>query len=384
MYSRFFNPPNSSFFLFGPRGTGKSFLIQRIFPDGYLIDLLLDNTYQKFLIRPSLLNELIEAHPKIKVWIIDEVQRIPELLPLVHHWIEKKKKLQFILTGSSARKLKRKGVDLLSGRALDLKLHGYLASELGEDFSLDKALQFGMLPLVWGAKSKQKTLDSYLSLYMQLEVQAEGLIRHISTFAKFLEVISFSHGQLLNFSHIARDCGVDAKTVRNYVEILEDVLLSFRLPVFLIKAKRKLIQHEKFYYFDVGIYKSIRPQGPLDDPHIITGPALEGLILQQLRAWVDYRNKKDKLFFWRSQNGVEVDVIIYGPSGLYAFEIKSSKYIRDSDLRGLHEFKSDYPIAQCIFLYRGEEKLKRGNILILPVAEFLKNLNPNLDLKNCF
>jgi len=380
MYSRFFETPNQSFFLFGPRGTGKSTLLADRFKSGLIIDLLDPETFQSLSAAPSRLAGLIAANPQTHRWIIDEVQRIPALLPLVHQLIEKHRELAFVLTGSSARKLRRTSTDLLGGRALECHLHPFLATEVGADFQLEKALQLGMLPLVLAAPKPEATLKSYLSLYMQTEVMAAGLIKNLATFSRFLEAVSFSQGSLINFSAIARDCGVDRKTVQSYIGILEDLLVAFQLPVFTKRAKRELVTHQKFYYFDAGVYRAIRPAGPLDQPQEIDGAALETLVIQQVRAWVSYRQQGESIYFWRSRGGVEVDLIVYGKHGLAAFEIKNSSKIRFEDLNGLKEFAQDYPMSKRILLYRGKHREVIDQVLCVPVAEFLGQLAPSWDM----
>ena len=233
-----------------------------------------------------------------------------------------------------------------------------------------------MLPLVWAAPNPEATLKSYLSLYMQTEVMAEGLIKNIAAFARFLEAISFSQGSLMNFSAIGRDCGGDRKTVQGYVAILEDLLLAFRLPVFTKKSKRELVVHEKFYYFDAGVFRAVRPSGPLDQPQEIDGLALETLVIQQVRAWASYRSTTEQIYFWRSRGGVEVDLVVYGKNTFWAIEIKNSGKVRSEDLSGLAEFGQDYPMAKRLLLYRGERRELVNGILCLPVADFLGWLDP--------
>ena len=201
--------------------------------------------------------------------MIDEIQKVPELLTVVHRLIEEKRGHTFILTGSSARKLKRAGTDLLGGRALLRSMHPFLASELGERFRLEEALQQGLLPLVYSSLNPVDTLRSYAALYLREEVQMEGLVRNIGNFSRFLEAISFSHASLLNLSNVARECMVERKVVEGYTGILEDILLGFRLPVFTRRAKRGLAAHPKFYLFDTGVFRSLRPRGPLDMPEEI-------------------------------------------------------------------------------------------------------------------
>lgn len=296
---------------------------------------------------------------------------------MVHALIEQHPKLRFVLTGSSARKLKRSGVDLMAGRARVRTLHPYMAAEWGASFSLESALRHGMLPLALAAPDPADVLRSYAALYVREGVQMEGLVRQVGSFARFLEAISFSQGAVLNVSNVARECAVSRKTVEGFVEILEDLLLSFRLPIFTKRAKRELAGHPKFFYFDVGVYRSLRPHGPLDRPAEIDGAALESLVAQHLRAWIGYTDQPHEMFYWRTRAGVEVDFIVYGPGGLWAVEVKNTGTIRPEDLRGLQAFRADYPQSQCVFLYRGKEQRKIGDIHCHPCETFLRQLRPN-------
>ena len=376
-YKRLLQQNNESYFLFGPRGTGKTTWLKMNYPDALVIDLLSTSAYVSYSANPERLLELIDGNPDKKLIIIDEVQRVPTILTLVHKIIEEKRGIQFILTGSSSRKLKRTGVDLLAGRALLKKCHPFLANELGKDFNLTFALQKGMLPLVVDSKQPSEVLDTYISLYLREEIQNEGLTRNIGNFARFLEAISFSHGSLLNIAEVSRECQVERKTVEGYITILEDLMLAYRIPVFTKRAKRKLISHNKFYFFDSGVFHSIRPKGMLDRTDEIDGQSLEGLVLQHLIGWNDYSQKENKIFFWRTKSGVEVDFIIYGETEFCAIEIKNSNKIHSNDLKGLKKFKEDYPEATLLLLYRGKDKIKKGEVLCLPANEFLINLKPN-------
>lgn len=377
LINRAFNPPKRSFFLFGPRGTGKSTWMKTIYPNALYIDLLTPAVLQSYLANPGRLAELIKDYPEKKVIIIDEVQKAPSLLPIVHQEIEKKQDIQFILTGSSARKLKRSSADLLGGRALKRELHPFMASELGERFNLEDALQKGLLPLVTGQSDAKDILHAYISLYLHEEIQMEGLVRNIENFSRFLEVISFSHSNILNVSNIARECSVKRKTVENYIIILEELLLAYQIPIFSKRSQRALSAHSKFYLFDSGVFSTLRPRGPLDRIDEINGASLEGLIAAQLRAWNDYSSEKHTISFWRTRSGVEVDFIIYGPKGFWAIEVKNSKTIAQEDIKALNTFSQDYPEAQLILLYRGNECIRRGNVLCLPCELFLKQLIPN-------
>lgn len=373
---RFLPTPHQSFFLFGPRGTGKSTWAQAVFKDALRIDLLEPETFRSYAARPERLRETVEATPLNKAVIVDEVQKAPALLPLIHALIEEKRGVRFILTGSSARKLKRTGADLLGGRAVVRTMHPFMAAEVSSHFDLDRALQDGLLPLVRQGRDPGDVLRAYAALYVREEVQMEGMVRNVGDFSRFLESISFSHSSLLNLSAVARECAVERKAVEAYVHILEDLLLSFRLPVFKKRAERAVASHPKFYFFDAGVYRSLRPRGPLDRPEEIDGQALEGLVAQHLRAWNAYGGERHQLAFWRTRSGVEVDFVVYGPEGFWALEVKNTDRLRDEDLRGLRTFREDYPEAQALFLYRGRERLKRRDVLCLPCEEFLRNLVP--------
>ncbi|KAF0134952.1 MAG: putative ATPase [Candidatus Saganbacteria bacterium] len=372
--NRFFPLEEQSFFLFGPRGTGKSTLIKEAFSKAIYIDLLLPDIYRNYSGRPERLKDLVYAQPNGSVFILDEVQKIPEILEVVHSLLEEKKGWQFILTGSSARKLKRANIDLLAGRALLRHLHPFIAAELKELFSLESALNIGLLPVVLDSKDPAETLKSYINLYIREEVHLEGLTRNIGDFSRFLETISFSHGSILNISNVARESQIERKTVECYVNILEDLLIAFRLPAFSKRAKRKVSVHPKFYYFDAGVFRSLRPSGPLDRGGDIIGAALEGLVAQHLRAWIDYKKYDSNLFFWRTSAGSEVDFIVYGQDIFWAIEVKNSALIHNSDLRPLKSFGEEYPEAKKILLYRGKEEIIRNDIKIQPCESFLKEL----------
>ncbi|MCX6704753.1 MAG: ATP-binding protein [Candidatus Woesebacteria bacterium] len=376
MYSRLLIPPtNTSFFLFGSRGTGKTTWVKSKFPTALYFDLLKAETYDYFVTNPTRIEDSI---PKdFKDWIvIDEIQKIPQLLDEVHRLIESNH-YKFILTGSSARKLRRGGVNLLAGRALVYKMHPLTAAELGEDFNLKEYLEFGGLPAVFAAQDKKNYLQSYVQTYLQQEIIQEGISRNVSSFARFLETASFSQGSVLNMTEVGREAYVGRKVVEDYFSALEDLMLGIRLPVFSKKAKRRLIKHNKFYFFDVGVYQAIRPRGPLDQPEAMNGVALESLFFQNLQAINDYLDLGYKLYYYRTATGVEVDFIAYGSRGLKAFEIKSKKNISRSDLTGLATFLKDYPMTKCYLIYGGSERRYFGNIEVIPFVEALKDL-PNI------
>jgi len=374
--ARFFHPPVSSYLLFGPRGTGKSTFLHETYPDALWIDLLNPESYRIYLAKPERLVELVDGNPEKSIVVIDEVQKVPALLDVVHQLIEAKKGLTFILTGSSSRKLRRGAANLLAGRLLKTTLHPFMAGELGVEFDLTKALSYGLVPLIVESVDPTASLNAYLSLYLKEEVQAEGIVRNVGSFSRFLESVSFSHGAVLNISEVARECQVGRKTVEGYLEILEDLLLAFRIPVFSKRAKRNLIKHEKFYYFDAGVFRSARPKGPLDRVEEIEGATLEGLVAQHLQAWCGYQQNAHHLYYWRTKSGNEVDFIIYGEHSFIALEVKRAAKVNNKDLTSLKSFREDYPEAMVGLLYLGKESLCVNEIQCVPCEHFLRRLDP--------
>ncbi len=373
MYSRLLTvPTKNSFFLFGPRGVGKTTWVKTNFPKAIYLDLLDSKIFNPLFANPARIEEKIPEN--FTDWVvIDEVQRIPDLLNEVHRLIENRH-IKFVLTGSSARKLRRGGINLLGGRAAIYQMHPLTAVELGEGFNLTDCLKYGSLPSVFEQSNKEDYLAGYIGAYIQQEVVAEGISRNLSAFARFLETASFSQGSVLNMSEVAREASVGRRMAEDYFCALEDLLVGVRIPVFSKKAKRKLVSHSKFYFFDTGVYQAIRPVGPFDEPKMIGGIALEGLFMQNLRAINDYLKFGYDLFYYRTVAGVEVDFVIYGKNGLKAFEIKSKNDIFSKDLVGLKTFKEDYPIAKCYLLYGGKQKMYKQGVEIWPIKEALLNL----------
>lgn len=369
-------PPKGSYFLLGPRGTGKSTWLLHNYPNATRIDLLLGEEERRFSAYPERIRDVIASMKPGAILILDEIQRVPRLLPEIHALIEEKREIQFIMTGSSTRKLRRSVSDLLGGRALSRQMGPFLASELGEDFSLEKALKIGLIPLVWDCPDPEERLRNYLQLYLREEIQAEGLIRQIGDFSRFLEVASFSYGSLWTTTDISRESSVKRTTVDNYLQILEDLFLAFSIPVFSRRAKRRLIAHSKFFFFDVGIFQVLRPRGILDSVAEIEGLALEGLIAQHLRAWVLAQKEPHSLSFWRTQTKLEVDFIIYGPRGFWAIEVKRSINLGTKDVSGLAAFRKEYPEAECFFLTLGKRRENYKGFPVVPIEEFLLNLTP--------
>lgn len=386
MFQRYFHLPldnRDSLFIFGPRGTGKTLWLKTSLHDyeHLYLDLLDPKISRELRAHPEALSTRI---PKtFKGWvIIDEVQKIPALLDEIHRLIEQNH-YRFILTGSSARKLKREGTNLLAGRAILYRMHPLIIQELGEAFDLSHALTQGMLPATYTYDDPAGYLATYVDTYLREEVLQEGLTRQIDAFARFLEVASFSQGSTINTTDIAREVSIGRHVVQNYFSILEDLLLSHRLPAFTKRAKRRLITTDKFYYFDAGVYYQLRPKGLLDQPSEIAGAGLETLFYQSLLAVIDYYRCHCDVYYWRTTSGTEVDFIVYGPLGLWAFEIKHSKNINPKMLHGLKEFKQDYPMANCMMIYLGSEILHpNSEITVLPIQIALQKLPELLNLKS--
>lgn len=361
-----------SFFLFGPRGTGKTTWLKQKLPDALFINLLRSDFYLPLSANPAHLRALIPED--YSGWIvIDEVQRIPELLNEVHDLIESRR-YAFILTGSSARKLRRDGVNLLAGRALTYHMHPLTVGEQGDAFRLEDSLRYGHLPARFSEPDPARYLQDYVQTYLREEVMQEGLTRNIGHFSRFLEVASFSQAAVINVSEVARETHIQRAVAESYFSILEDLLIGIRLPVFSRRAKRQLITHAKFFYFDTGVFRAIRPAGPLDSPAEIDGPALETLVLQELLSINDYRALGYDIQFWRTKHGLEVDFVLYGPTGLIALEIKRARTVQPADLRALREFKQDYPEATCLLLYGGEQPMFFDEIQVMPIRDALRSL----------
>lgn len=380
-YTRLLKLPEGgrhSVFLLGPRGTGKTSWVNEHLNDILYFDLLETKLYSEFAANPALLSKRIPEG--FKHWIvIDEIQKIPALLNEVHRLIESCQ-YRFVLTGSSARTLRKKGVNLLAGRAFQYYMYPLTCYELGDDFSLVTALKYGLLPFVYsGGGDPQHYLETYIATYLREEVQQEGLTRNVGDFSRFLQIASFSQGETINYSEVARDAAIERRVVASYFDILNDLLLSYTLPVFSKRAKRRLVSHSKFYYFDVGVYRSIRPRGPLDMVEEIDGAALETLFLQHLVAINNYYRLGYEFYFWRTSNQIEVDFIAYGERGLHAFEIKRKQTISPKDLTGLKSFRHDYEMANLYYIYGGEHEEFHNNITAIPIERALFRLKDILE-----
>lgn len=365
-----------SVFLWGARQTGKSTLLVNLFPDATYIDLLRLDTFERLRRNPSLLREDLQSKQPGDIVIIDEVQKLPDLLNEVQ-WLIVRKDIHFILSGSSARKLKRYGTNLLGGRALRCRLLPLVSAEI-PDFNLIKACNNGMLPRHYLTENATKRLQAYVGDYLQQEIMAEALSRNLSSFTRFLEVAALSDGEMVNYNNIASDCGVSAVTVKEYFSILEETLVGFMLPAYTKVRQRRVIKAPKFYYFDVGIVNYLTHRVNLLPGSADFGHAFEHFIVQELVAYVDYRQKHVVLSYWRTASGIEVDVVVsdeYSSDILFAIEIKSSEEIQNRHLKGLRSFRDEYPDTKLIVV--GLDKISRATedgISVLYATDFLKAL----------
>ena len=368
---------DDSLFLWGSRQTGKSTLLKTLFPQAHLYDLLKTDVRMAFQLRPALLREECQILDEGELVIIDEVQKVPELLDEVH-WLMENCGLRFILSGSSARKLRRSGANLLGGRALRCTLFPLVSAEI-PDFDLHRAINNGMLPRHYLVTNPSKRIQAYIGDYLQQEIVAEAIVRHLDAFTRFLQVAALSNTEIVNYTNIAQDCGVSAKTVKEYFTILEETMLGFYLPAYTRVIKRKLIQSPKFYYFDVAIPNHLLHRIPLQQGTDIYGHAMEHLIIQELRAFLSYTFGEDKtMSYWRTlDNKYEVDALICDASSHLvevAIEVKSTNHVVSGDTKGLKAFSEEHPDTKLILLSMEENPRMLNGIEIWPVTQFLPRL----------
>lgn len=360
-----------SMFLWGPRQTGKSTLLKQLFPDAPYYDLLKSEVYTLYKMKPSRLRDECMMMDEGEVVIIDEVQKIPELLDEVH-WLMVNRGTHFILCGSSARKLKRSGANLLGGRAIRKTLHPLVSAEI-PDFDIDKAVNVGMLPRHYLASSPAKRIQAYVGDYLQQEVIAEALVRNLDSFTRFMEVAAISDGEMVNYTKIASECGVSSKTVKEYFVILQETLLGNMLPAYTKTVKRRVQVAPKFYYFDVGITNYLLHREPLRRGTAEYGHAFEHLIVQEVMAYMDYSESMKGLSFWHTQNNVyEVDLVVGNAE--VAIEIKSSDNVTTSHLKGLKAFGEEHPDCKLIVVSLEERPRMMNSVEIWPAQAFLKRL----------
>jgi predicted AAA+ superfamily ATPase len=361
---------NHSIFLWGARQTGKSTLLKEIYPNAIWFDLLLSDVYERLSKNPSVLRETILAQPDTNLVIIDEIQRIPELLNEVH-WLITNEKKQFVLSGSSSRKIIRGGYNLLGGRALRYELYPLVSSEI-PNFDLLRALNNGLLPRHYLAANAKKLLSAYIGNYLKDEIAAEAKIRNIQSFSRFLEAAAFSNGEMVNYTNIAADCGVSAPTVKEYFQILEDTLIGRFVTSYQKKPKRRVITAPKFYFFDVGIVNYLLKRGKIEIGSEVFGNAFEHFIYHEIYAHSQYSGLEYPISYWRTASQIEVDFIL-GDNEV-AVEVKSTTNVSSRHLTGLKSFAEEYKTKQLILVCNESMPRLVDGILVLPWNVFLQKL----------
>jgi len=375
MFARILTPQNHSFFLFGPRGTGKSTWIKQHFSQALLYDLLNTSEVLRLSRDPSLLYREVSNHKKRGWVVIDEVQKVPSLLDEVHRLIEEKK-ISFVLSGSSARKLKRGASNLLAGRAVNKYLFPFVSAEIQFNFDLEQVLQFGMLPMAFTGDDPQNYLRTYVETYLKEEIKEEALTRNIGSFSRFLEVAARQNGQITNVASTSRDAEVARQTVQGYFEILKDTLIGDWLNAWKLKGATKQVVHPKFYLFDPGVARALSNRLPYPPTQEELGPLFETFIFNELKAYLSYHNLHYPLYFWRSEGSVEVDFFFETQDGYVAIECKASKKWDKKFNKGLLRIqeKRGKSKVKAIGIYAGEREMKWNDIRIYPVHDFLKEL----------
>lgn len=366
-------PGTETFFLWGPRQVGKSTLLRLAYPEAHWIDLLKADQFRRYTQEPERLRQELAAREGTSFVVIDEVQKVPQLLDEVH-WLHENSGIHFALCGSSARKVRRGGANLLGGRAVRRELLGLSAYELGEKWDLVRALNHGTLPRMYAAANPRRLLNAYVADYLKEEVAAEGLVRNLPVYSGFLEIAALSDGQQVNLSNIARECGVSSYTVKGYFEILTDTLLGRWLPAYRKRPKRRVRVSPKFYYSDVGVAGFLARRGRIEPGSELFGKAFESWCYQELYCYNSYLERFADLAFWRLSSGTEVDFVVNDME--LAIEVKSSHRIQSHHLKGLRALIADHPEIGRRVLVCLEERARKttDGIEILPVADFTTRL----------
>jgi predicted AAA+ superfamily ATPase len=362
----------------GPRGSGKSTWLRANFSDAHFIDLLSEATYQRLLANPEAFADELRALNPDQWVVVDEVQRLPGLLNEVHRFIEEKG-LRFVLCGSSARKLKRAGVNLLAGRALHRAMHPFVPEELGDSFDLEEAMQFGLMPIVWNSTAKNETLNAYAQLYLKEEIQSEALVRNLSGFARFLPIAALFHGQAINVTNISREAGVARTTVSGYLDILEETLLCFRLPAYEAKLRVRERKSPKWYWCDSGVVRAMKRSSSALTPEE-RGALFEGMVAQLIRAYKDYYGICDEMSYWSpsSKTRTEVDFLLLQGTELIAVEAKSGNNFTEAWCKGLRAVAQLKGLRRRIIVYPQGSVLKtKDGIDVFPFQYFAEQLAAN-------
>lgn len=373
MYNRkqvFIGSEQESIFFWGARQTGKSTLLKTLFPNALWFDLLLSEEYERLSKKPELLREIILANRNISLVIIDEIQRLPDLLNEVH-WLISNHKVRFILSGSSPRKILRGGFNLLGGRALRYELYPLISVEI-PDFDLIRALNHGLLPRHYDSANPRKLLSSYIGSYLQDEIVAEARIRNVHTFSRFLEVAALTNGEMINYTNIASDCGISAKTIKEYFQILEDTLIGRYLPSFQKRPKRRVITAPKFYMFDIGITNYLLNRTKIEKGTELFGKAFEHFIYQEIYAHSRYSDVNYPMYYWRTASQIEIDFVLGDHE--VAIEVKATDQATVRHLKGLKAFAEEYDVKKLILVSNDPLPRLVDDIEILPWKVFLERL----------
>lgn len=361
---------SGSVLLFGARQTGKSTFLEQRFADAIFIDLLDSKLRRRLQTQPELLYDMLEGRDDGTVVVIDEIPEIPELLNEVHRLIQKRG-LRFVLCGSSARKLRRKGTNTLGGRARPCFFYPFVSAEL-PDMDLDKALLYGLIPPHYLNEHPEELLPAYIDVYLKEEVKEEAIVRKLDGFQRFLEAAALTSGEIVNYSNIANDCGVKSNTVKGYFEILEDTLIGYMVPAYTKVMKRKVVQAPKFYYFDVGVYNYLLHRTSLSPDTPEYGHCFEHFIMQEVRAYLGYNHKQGKMSYWHTYDGKEVDLVL-GDAEV-GIEIKSATEIQTRHLTNFKPFRKEFPECRCIMVSRDPLTRKSGGVEVVYYKDFLKML----------
>ena len=373
MYHRIFDIENrldEGMFLFGGRQTGKSTLLKERFPKAVYIDLLKSDLRSRFKQHPEEFRESLLRYPPETLVIVDEIQKIPDLLDEVHSLMVNNG-LWFILSGSSARKIKKSGANKLGGRAIPETLFPLVSAEI-PDFDLGRAVQNGMIPRHYMLADARKRLQAYIDLYLSEEIAEEAAVQNLDDFVRFMEVAAISDGEIMNYENVASDCGVSANTVKAYYKILVDTLLGFEVPAYRKVIKRKLYKASRFYYFDVGIANYLTGRHHLSDKTPEYGHAFEHLIMQEIVAYLGYTDSEEPLSYWHTYDNHEVDAVI--GDARVAIEIKSTDHVDHDDKKGLIEFAKEHPETKQILVSRDRISRRSGDVDLYYVTDFFKAL----------
>lgn len=375
MFTRKLTIGNDSIILFGPRGTGKSTWIKQRFPDAPLYDLLDTREFLRLSKEPYLIGQELKHLPQDSLVVIDEVQKVPALLDEVHRLIENQR-LKFILSGSSARKIKKGGANLLAGRAKLANMFPLVSAEVNFDFDIQKVLQFGTLPMAFTSDDPASYLKTYAEVYLDEEIKGEAITRSIGHFGRFLEVAARQNGQLTNVSNISRDAMVARQTVQGYFDILKDTLIGCWLYPWKLKRATKQVVHPKFYFFDPGVVRALSGRIAYPPSQEEMGHLFETFILNEVRAYLSYSRIDYPVYFWASHGGVEVDLFCETNKGFVAIEIKSSQRWDSKFNKGLNRLTEELGESKvsCLGVYTGERRVQSSRASVLPVLDFLKNL----------